>query len=132
MITRRGTLAGGLALILSAISGAARAASWVVLGTRTVDLLGDHDEIEVGADEGLYKAVRLHVEGNGILIDVVRVRFGNGNELKFELRNFIGEGSSTRVLDFPGKARVLKRVILNYAREPGGGQSVVTVQGLKA
>lgn len=131
MIGRRAFLAA-VAAAVAVAPVTARAAGWVVLGSRKVRRVGDHDVITVGAERGLFTRLRLEVAENGIFINKLHVTLGDGSALAFDLRNFIEKGGHTRELDLPGGGRNVRKVDLYYTRRPGGGQAVVTVLGLRA
>lgn len=107
------------------------AASWVVLGSRAVNLLIDHDTIHVGAGTGLYTDIRLKVTGNTVFIDTMKVTFSSGATYNVPLRFVFLPGSTSRVINLPGPARLIRKVDLVYTKLIGGGTAVVTLQGRK-
>ncbi len=132
MLTRRSLVAGVFAAAaLLLVPMEAQAASWVNLGSRTVNLFVDHDTIRVGAGTGLFKRIRLQVSGNTVFIRDLHVTFANGNGYDVPLRFAFRPGSSSRNIDLPGAARFIRRVDFNYSKLPGGGRAVVTLQGYK-
>ncbi|MEQ1901643.1 MAG: hypothetical protein ABL866_13030 [Devosia sp.] len=132
MLNRRTVLAGAAALVAAAVMPfEAIAATWVNLGSRTVNLLTDHDAISVGAGAGLYTSVRLYVTGNTVFIDSLKITFSNGSTYDVALRYLFLPASASRVIDLPGAARHIRRVDLVYRKLIGGGTAVVTLQGRK-
>jgi len=132
MLTRRSLVAGAFAAaVLLLMPLEAQAASWVNLGSRTVNLFVDRDTIRVGAGSGLFKRVRLQVSGNTVFIRDMHITFANGGGYDVPLRFMFRPGSSSRNIDLPGAARFIRRVDFTYNKLPGGGRAVVTLQGYK-
>lgn len=105
---------------------------WELLGRREVDFKVDRDVIPVTVAEGRFKRIRLQVEGNAIDVLDLEVHFGNGEKHDVQVRATIEQGGSTRVIDLPGEARVIKKVVMTYKvakRMPGRGEAVVKVWG---
>ena len=107
------------------------AATWVNLGSKTVNLLVDHDTIYVGAGAGLYTDIRLKVTGNTVFVDTMKVTFTSGATYNVPLRFAFLPGSSSRVISLPGPARFIRKVDLVYTKLIGGGTAVVALQGRK-
>lgn len=132
MLSRRSLLAASLAVAASMLApGLAFAATWVDLGSRTVNLIYDHDTIRVGAGAGLYSHIRLKVTGNTVFIGDLHVTFSNGAGVDVPVRFMFTPGSYSRDINLPGVARHIRRVDLTYTKLPGGGTAVVTLQGRK-
>jgi hypothetical protein len=130
MFTRRLFLAGLVsAAMLAPLQ--AEAASWVNLGSRTVNLFYDHDTIRVGASAGLYTRIRLRVTGNTVFIRDMHITFANGSTYDVPLRFMFLPGTASRNIDLPGAARFIRRVDFRYSKLPGGGTAVVTLQGYR-
>lgn len=129
----RRTLFAGLAAAGAAalIPAQAFAATWVNLGSKTVNLLLDHDTIFVGAGVGLFTDVRLHVTGNTVFVKSMVITFSSGATHAVNLRFAFLPGTSSRVISLPGAARLIKKVDLVYSKLIGGGTAVVTLQGRK-
>lgn len=107
------------------------AATWVALGSKKVNLLIDHDTIRVGAGAGLYTDIRLKVTGNAVFIASMVVTFSSGATYDVPLRFAFLPGSTSRVINLPGAARLIKKVDLVYTKLIGGGSATVTLQGRK-
>ena len=131
MLTRRTMLAGVFALGAALTPIQAFAASWVDLGSRTVNLFFDHDTIRVGAGAGLYTDVRVKVAGNTVFIRDMNITFSNGSHYDVPLRFTFLPGTASRVISLPGAVRHIRRVDFSYTKLPGGGTAVVTLQGRK-
>lgn len=130
MLTRRLLIAGLVsAAILAPLQ--AEAASWVTLGTRTVSLFRDHDTIRVGMMSGLFSKIRLSVTGNAVFMQDLHVTFATGRSVDLPVRVLFLPGTSSRVIDLPGAARLIRRIDMTYRRMPLGGSATVKVQGYK-
>ena len=89
-------------------------AQWTHLGAAKVHGHADHDEIIVTALEGDFSAIKLFVENEGIHFERVVVHFGNGGKEEMIIRSFVPAGGETRVLDLPGRDRVIRKVTFYY------------------
>lgn len=103
----------------------------VVLGTRTVNLIYDHDHLHVGLVRGLFTRARLEVGGNGIFIQNLTVNFVNAEHAELAVRSFIPAGGRTRNIDLPGTARAIRSIDITYRHVPLGGRATVTFIGRK-
>jgi hypothetical protein len=130
MLTRRAMLAGFVTAALLAPLPA-EAASWVILGSRSVSLFRDHDTIRVGMMSGLFTKIRMSVTGNAVFMQDLLVTFASGAGVDLPVRFLFLPGTSSRVIDLPGAARLIRRIDMTYRRIPLGGTAVVTVQGYK-
>jgi hypothetical protein len=131
MLSRRSLLAGLFVAATALAPLQAYAASWVTLGSRTVNLFNDHDTIRVGLSSGVFSKIRLSVSGNAVFLRDLHVTFGNGTSTDVPVRFMFLPGTSTRVIDLPGAARFIRRIDMTYNRLPIGGRATVTVQGYK-
>lgn len=87
---------------------------WELLGEKAVDFRADRDVITITRQEGRFDALRLHVEGNGIEVFDVKVRFGNGETQDVQVREQLREGGQTRVIDLQRDDRVIQAIELTY------------------
>jgi hypothetical protein len=131
MLSRRSLLVGLFVAATALAPLQAYAASWVTLGSRTVNLFGDHDTIRVGLTSGVFSKIRLSVSGNAVFMQNLHVTFGNGASTDVPVRFMFLPGTSSRVIDLPGVARFIRRIDMTYRRIPLGGRATVTVQGYK-
>lgn len=95
------------------------AQGWTQLGSAKVHGQTDHDEIMVTALEGDFSAIKLFVENEGIQFERVVVHFGNGRKEELVLRDFIPAGGESRVIDLPGRDRIIRKVTFFYKSNPG-------------
>lgn len=126
---RRLFLFGGVATLVAGSTGPARAAEYVVLGSRTVNLGSDHDRIYVGALKGVFSRIRLEVAGNAIFMQDLRVTFMNGETADLPVRLLIEEDGRTRDILLPGLLRLIQHIDMRYVRVPLGGRATVTIVG---
>ena len=104
-----------LLILLSLIAVNKTAAQkWEHLGAAKVHGHLDYDEIMVTALEGDFSAIKLFVENEGIQFERVVVHFGNGRKEEIVLRDFIPAGGESRVIDLPGRDRIIRKVVFFY------------------
>ncbi len=128
---RKVVLAGAvLAATLGSMSSS-YAREWVLLGTRQVGFIADHDTVKVGKHEGRFKRVRLHVKGNEIELNSVKVVFGNGSSENLPLHERIRAGGQSAAIDLstPWKSgRHIQKIEMNYHSKPNfRGEATVEV-----
>ena len=103
---------------------------WTVLGSRTVKFSADRDVIPVTGSQGTFKRLKLRVKKSGIRVMDMKVHFGDGSVHDVSIRKFIKAGGETRVIDLPGSARVIRKVVLTYkTKNKRKGGAVVTLWG---
>lgn len=108
----------------------AQAQQWVLLGTRAVDTVVDHDTIPVTAGLGTFRRLQLKVTGNGLFVYDLDLLYGNGATDDIPIRLHIPQGGQTRVIDLRGGARVITSIGMTYERPADGdGATVVEVWG---
>jgi hypothetical protein len=102
---------------------------WDRLGTRVVGFQADRDSFDLQG-EGRFRALRLCVARNAVQFREVEVRFGNGEQQTLPVRHFVRAGACTPPLDFAGRDRRLRRVVMLYNAVPNfRGQAAVTLYG---
>lgn len=87
---------------------------WKLLGSKIVTFRAERDVITVGADEGVYKKIKLTVKRSGVNFQDMKVHFANGDVIDVKIRRVIPAGGETRVIDLPGNKRIIKRVVFWY------------------
>lgn len=102
------------ALSFTALSGGATVAAEQLLGTATFDPRPQRDVIEVGAQEGRFRAIRFDVRRSDVEILDLRVVYGNGATDDLRVREVFKAGSSSRIIDLPGRKRAIKQIIVTY------------------
>lgn len=89
------------------------AAKWEFLGSRVADGRADRDTIKVGP-QSTYKKLKFAIADKGINILDLKVHFANGEVADIKVRSLIRRGGESRVIDLPGKARTIKKVVFIY------------------
>lgn len=111
--------------------GGPAAANWVKLGEQRVGFGVDRDTIQVGRQEGRFRALKLVVRGADIFLNDMRVTYGNGQQEDLVVNAPIRAGSESRALDLAGDARFITRVDFVYRARPGfSGRATVELFGL--
>jgi hypothetical protein len=102
---------------------------WSRLGERWVNGGADHDAIVVGAVEGTFTSIALRVEHSALELFDITVTFGDGTTWSPGTRLVFAEDTSSRTIDLPGGARIIRRVDFHYANLPGGGRAQLELWG---
>ncbi len=105
---------------------------WKKLGQQDVNGKVDKDVITVGADDGVFTAIQVKVEGSSLNMFDIKVVFGNGETFDAKTKLVFDKDTTTRVIDLPGEKRVIKRVEFKYGNLPGGGKARVELWGKAA
>jgi hypothetical protein len=98
---------------------------WNRLGERWVQHGVDRDHIMVTAAQGRFTRILIRVEHSALEMYNIRVTFGDGTVFSPPTRLVFGQGGTTRTIDLPGGARVIRRVDFLYGNLPGGGRAQV-------
>jgi hypothetical protein len=104
---------------------------WVLLGERHIDGRVDSDKIDVGRDNGTYRAIQFRVEGGTVMFDRIRVKYLNGETDDISVRSQIADGGRTRVIDLPGNRRVIESVSMWYSKRNWHSRPAVRVYGIR-
>lgn len=121
-----------LVIVLCLGSLVAQAQTWKLLGTRKVTFRTEKDVISVGADEGVFKKIKLTVKKSGIRFHDMKVHFSNGDIIDVEIRRVIPAGGETRVIDLPGNKRNIKKVVFWYeSTKKNSKRATVRLFGLR-
>jgi hypothetical protein len=132
MINRKNVWLLGLVVTLAfGMSLYAQGGRWVYLGNAHVDGEHDHDNIQVGIQDGRFRAVQLRVSGGAIDFQRVIAHFGNGSQEELTFRERIPSGGRTRAIDLPGDRRVIQSVELWYSKESWHRRPKVELFGMR-
>ena len=102
---------------------------WQRLGSRMVNMGGDHDEIPVTAFKGAFTKLRIKVKGAPIHVKNMRVIFGNGQDMNVKVGHKFAPGAE-RIVDLPGNKRIIKKIKFNYTTVPTvKGRAEVVIWG---
>jgi len=118
-----------LAFVLSFATthAAPKLGDWKRLGQKEADLKVDRDEIAVGADEGVFKSIKLGVLKTGVEFINVRAVYASGDDQEIEVRKKIRAGGETRVIDLDGRNRVIRKVVFLYRTDGKARKPAVVV-----
>jgi hypothetical protein len=118
------------ALFVVPLNIAGAAEGWEHLGARIVEFAGDRDEIVVGRDDGRFGELMFEVEGGAIVMNNVRVIFGNGQDYSPPTELVFSDDERSRAINLPGNARVIRRIVFNYrSLHTGQGRATISVYG---
>jgi hypothetical protein len=107
-----GILAAALSLSVQNLVAAEKRP--VLLGEKEVTFLAERDDIIVGPSKGMFSRLVFEVEGNDLEMFKVQVTFGSGKTEEIEVRHEFREGSRSRIIDFPGAKRIIRRITFFY------------------
>ncbi|HEY6180536.1 MAG TPA: hypothetical protein VIX73_39105 [Kofleriaceae bacterium] len=102
---------------------------FVFLGERTVNGGVDHDVIGVGRQDGRFHELMVVVERAPVEIFDMVVTFGNNERYEPHMRLVFGRDTTSRNIDLPGGARIIKRVDFRYGNLVAGAQAKVELWG---
>ena len=113
---RRTLLLGGLALTSLPAIGTAAEGDWVLLGSRKVRWITDHDMIRVGMAEARFDHIAFVATGNGIFLRDLDVVYSSGANDHIVTRFHLPRDTPSRVIDLRGGERHIRRVEFRYGR----------------
>jgi len=99
------------------------------LGGRWVDGAADHDAVHVGRRDGRFTSLMVVVENAPVEIFNMVVTFGDRQQWAVPMRLVFGPDSTSRMIDLPGGARVIRRVDFQYANLAAGARARVELWG---
>jgi len=119
-----------LSFLILSLTLSAQGGRWVFLGERLVNDRLDNDVIAVTAHKGDFNAIQLRVKGASVDFHRVVIVYGNGRRQEIELRNTIGAGRASRVIDLIGEERIIRHIEFWYdANTIRGRKALVRVFG---
>jgi len=102
------------------------------LGGREVSFRVDRDRIAVGKRFGRFSALRIEVPDASLELYDIRVHFGDGTSFSPETRVQFHAGETSRRIDLPGGARLIREITFLYRSDrPAQGRAHVRVYGLR-
>jgi hypothetical protein len=110
---------------------AQRGGRWVLLGERHIDGRADNDKIDVGRDNGKFRAIQFRVSGGTVMFDRIRVKYLRGGSEDISVRSEIQDGGQTRPIDLPGQHRVIESVSMWYSKRNWRARPTVQVYGIR-
>jgi hypothetical protein len=103
---------------------------WILLGSRSVELSGDHSTFPVTFLSGGFTRLQLRVKGNPIYMNDLQVRFSNAESATLPVRARVKDGGETKALELPGGRRYVSFVRLEHRTVPNTlAQTTVEVWG---
>lgn len=103
---------------------------WEQLGKEKVNAHLERDEIRA-ASKGFVKQLVIEVRGTAVYFESVAVHLGNGEVVDLPIRNIIKAGQRTQVIDLPGKARLIRKVVFVHQKLKDSGKAEVVLWGRK-
>jgi len=105
-------------------------ARWTELGCKSVGFLADKDKMFVNSTER-FRALRLRSTGYDIEMLQMVVRYANGSNDTFVVRQLIPSGTVTRAIDLRGERRRINQIDFLYrATAVGMAKTRLCVEGL--
>ena len=86
---------------------------WDKLASRKVELLSEQDEVRLSHKGRLQKLV-FEVRKAPVNFKDVKVHLVTGAVLDIPMRSFVQAGSRSRVIDLPGEARTVRKIVFRY------------------
>lgn len=122
-----------LLLVTAASSAAAQhgGGKWSLLGERHIDGRADNDKIDIGKDNGSYRAIQFRVQGGTVNFDRISVKYLNGEHEEIDVRSEIPPGGRTRAIDLPGNRRVIESISMWYSKGNWRTRPTVRVYGMR-
>jgi len=121
-------------LVVSATSRASAqlpGGHWSLLGERHIDGKVDNDKIDIGKDNGTFRAIQFRVKGGTVNFDRIMVKYLNGEHEEINVRSEIPPGGRTRVIDLPGNRRVIESISMWYSKGNWRTRPTIRVYGIR-
>jgi hypothetical protein len=125
------TIAMMLVVAATSSAHAQRRSGWVLLGERHIDGRADNDKIDIGKDNGTFRAIQFRVQGGSVNFDRIMVKYLNGGREEIPVRSQIPSGGKTRRIDLPGNRRVIESVSMWYSKGNWRTRPTVRVYGMR-
>lgn len=121
-----------LCFVFSTQAGSDWAKDWRKLGSATVTFSKDRDEIRC-AGKGFVRQIVVEVRNTAVNFDEMNVHLVNGTVLDVPVRAVVRAGGRSRIIDLPGEARLIKKIVFRYRSVGSGskGRAEVVVWGNK-
>jgi len=103
----------------------------VLLGSGRVNSGVDHDTIQVGQQQGTFRAIQLRVSVGAVNFLRIIVQYGNGTRSEIQVRSNIPAGGSSRIIDLPGDRRIIQRVDFWYTKANWATLPKVSLYGVR-
>ncbi|PPD29939.1 MAG: hypothetical protein CTY19_16635 [Methylomonas sp.] len=103
---------------------------WEQLGRERVSARLERDQIRA-ASKGFVKQIVIEVVGAAVYFESVAVHLGDGEVVDLPIRSIIKAGERTRVIDLPGNARLIRKVVFVHKKLKDAGKAEVILWGRK-
>ncbi|GAB4276235.1 MAG: hypothetical protein Kow0065_23670 [Methylomicrobium sp.] len=103
---------------------------WQRLGKEKVKARMERDEMRL-ASKGFFRQIALEVQGAAVHFDSISVHFGNGEAIDVPIRSIVRAGERSRVIDLPGEARLIRKIVFIHKKLRDSGKAQVIVWGRK-
>jgi hypothetical protein len=104
---------------------------WSLIGERHIDGKVDNDKIDVGKDNGTYRAIQFRVQNGTVNFDRISVKYLNGEHEDIDVRSEIPAGGRTRAIDLPGNRRVIESISMWYSKANWRTRPTIRVYGMR-
>ena len=104
---------------------------WQFLGDTRIGGGRDHDQIEIGRQQGPFRAVQLRVSGDAIFCQRLVVNYDNGTSQVLTIGDRISSEGRARIIDLTGEAPVLRSIEFWYFKEPWQHAPRVSLYGTR-
>ncbi len=108
-----------------------KAGKWQNLGTKTVNLKEDSDQLLVTAYEGAFTKVKFKITKAPVHINSMTIIFLNGESKHIVIDKNFPKGTTSNIIDLPGNQRIIQKIKFNYQTiNTQEGKAKVTVLGM--
>ena len=103
---------------------------WTLVGSKKVNMHGDHDEMYVTGWQGAFTKLSFKVENAPIYVRNVKVVYSNGTSENHYVNQRYAANERSRALDLNGRHRIIKKIVFNYDTiNNGNGKAKVLAFG---
>jgi hypothetical protein len=105
---------------------------WVMLGSKTIDFIGDTDAIPV-SDKDSFSQLRFKIEGRGTTIKAITVTYADGNVQEVSsIDAVMSPGQFSKTIVLTGAAKRIGRVEYKFGPgTAGSGKGMMRLYGYK-
>lgn len=103
---------------------------WQQLGKERVNAIKEYDEMRL-ASKGFIKQLAIEVRGSAVYFESVSVHLGDGQVMDIPIRSLIKAGERSRVIDLPGTARIINKVVFVHQKLRENIKAEVVLWGRK-
>ena len=100
---------------------------WVKLGTQTVSLDVDYDELSIAEANETFNHLKFKVSKAPVYIWKVNIMYSDNTSEGHIIKRHFKKGDASRILDLVGYQRKIEKIIFNYTRRNTGKQQAELV-----